>query len=329
MHVKVLPRVVNLVMKPLHLNALFLVVFRPLLFPRQSALQQFHLALQLFKKLRRFDENTLTCCQKFLQTNVNPNRMTMRGWVWNTNIALPRDRCIPFIGSPQNSYLLNNKSGWDGSMQVNWNYSNLRQFNMKVRYWVLFKLRKQQRLKLTKLFESGEAKPSFLKVFPASMQLFNSLLEDLRRYFAQFREFLLRLGQVIELLNFSRKLQLRREDVFFFNGASIYQTLAAIAPIFNLPKCVIVRPSTDFHPLNEFLLLSDIRIDSIAVIDSQHPSIIEDLLMTSDALNVKKEGIEPSFLNDVSPTTKLSGVLAALDISPSRYSGGLPGELDN
>ena len=41
------------------------------------------------------------------------------------------------------------------------------------------------------------------------------------------------------------------------------------------------------------------------------------------------EGIEPSLLNDVSPATKLSGVLAALDISPSLSSGGLPGELDN
>jgi len=37
----------------------------------------------------------------------------------------------------------------------------------------------------------------------------------------------------------------------------------------------------------------------------------------------------PPILNDVSPATKLLGVLALrLDISPSSYSRGLPGALD-
>ncbi|MEB3177434.1 MAG: hypothetical protein VKL59_00075 [Nostocaceae cyanobacterium] len=38
--------------------------------------------------------------------------------------------------------------------------------------------------------------------------------------------------------------------------------------------------------------------------------------------------IEPLLLTVFHPTTKLSGVLATLDISPDSYSGSLPGELD-
>jgi hypothetical protein len=49
------------------------------------------------EKLRRFYENAVTGCQEFLQPNVYPNGMTMRCWVWNTNITLKRDRCIPVV----------------------------------------------------------------------------------------------------------------------------------------------------------------------------------------------------------------------------------------
>ncbi|MBW4650247.1 MAG: hypothetical protein KME06_16395 [Kastovskya adunca ATA6-11-RM4] len=70
--------------------------------------------------------------------------------------------------------------------------------------------------------------------------------------------------------------------------------------------------------------------------------MILDLLNDGTPLNVKREGIEPSLLTAFHeaawgeiirpfkrrPATKLSGVLATLDVSPSRYSGGLPGEPD-
>lgn len=98
--VEVLSRVVNLVVKSCNLDTLLLVVFRPLLFSRQSALQQFQLALQLFKKLRRFYENALTGCQELVQTNINPNGMTLRGWVRNADITLQGNRCVPNICSP-------------------------------------------------------------------------------------------------------------------------------------------------------------------------------------------------------------------------------------
>ena len=46
--VEVLTGVVNFVVDSSNLNALFFVIFRPLLFSRKSALQQFQLALHDF-----------------------------------------------------------------------------------------------------------------------------------------------------------------------------------------------------------------------------------------------------------------------------------------
>ena len=325
---EVLPRVVDLVMKPSNFKTLFLVIGRPLLFPRQSALQQFQLALQLFKKLRRMNEYTITGCQKLGQPNINSNGVSVRGWVGNADITLQGDRCVPLVSFPEDSYLFDHKSSRNGSMQVNWDCPNLGQFKVQVCHWIFLELRKQQRLELTKFLKSRKAKTSLLKVFPASMQLFNGLLKYLRRNFTQFRKFLLSLGQVIKLLYFTRKLQLRRENVLFLKGASIYQTFTTIAPIFNLSKCVVVRTTADFHPLNELVFLSDARIDSVTMGKCQHSSIVKYLLETSDALNVKREGIEPSLLTAFHPPLNFRGYSAAPRYIPLSYSGGLPGESD-
>jgi hypothetical protein len=48
-------------------------------------------------------------------------------------------------------------------MQVNGNYSNLGQLNVQIRYWIILKLGKQQRLELTIFLESGKTKASLLK----------------------------------------------------------------------------------------------------------------------------------------------------------------------
>jgi len=288
--VKVFSPVVNFVVKPSHFKTLFFVILRPFLFPRKSTLQRFQLALQSLKKLGRFYENTITGCQKLFQPNIYPNRMTVRSRVGNSDITLPGDRCLPIVGFPQYPHLLDHKSCWDRAMQVNWNGSNLRQFNAQVRYRIFLELRKQQRIELPILLEAWKTKSSFLKVFPTSVQLLDSLLENLRRDFTQFGKFLFGSWQVVELLNFARKLQTSREDVFLFQGASIYQTLTTIAPIFDFPKRVVIRSSTDFHPLNELLFLSGAWIDSVAVSDCQHPSIILDLLDNRSALNVKLTG---------------------------------------
>jgi len=158
--VKVRSCVVDLVMKSCNFNALFLVILRPPLLPRKPALQQFQLTLQAFKELWRFYKNTVACCQKLFQTNINPDGMTMRFWVGNTNIALERNRRIPFVSFPQEPHPLDRKPVRDRSMQVKWNCFDLGQFNVQIRYWIVLKLRKQQRFELTVFFESRKAKPS-------------------------------------------------------------------------------------------------------------------------------------------------------------------------
>jgi hypothetical protein len=162
-------------------------------------------------------------------------------------------------------------------------------------------LREKQRFELSKLLEARKAKPSLLKVFPSSVQLLNSLLENLRRNFTQPRELLLSFWQVVKLLNFSRELYLRREDVLFFQGASIYQALTTVTPIFYLPKCVVVRSSTDLHPLNELLFLGGVWIDSVTVGKCQHLFSILNLLDNSAALKFKFRDIEFRKLNWGSP----------------------------
>ncbi len=298
---KVFPRVVNFVVETGNFKTLSLVILRPLLLSRKPALQQFQLALQTFKKLRRLYENTVTGCQKLLQPDINPNGMTVRSWVRNADITLQGDRCIPIVSFPQDSDLLDHKSCWDGAMQVNRDCSYLGQLDVQIRYWILLKLGEQQRLELPELLKSWKTKPSFLKVFPSPMQLLDGLLENLRRNFTQSRKLFLSFWQVIQLLNFSGKLQVGREDVLFLKRASIYQTLTAGAPIFYLSKCVVIRSSTDFHPLNELLLLSDIWINSVAMCKRQHSSIILDLLVSSAALNVKRKGIELLLLTAFHP----------------------------
>ena len=178
-------------------------------------------------------------------------------------------------------------------MQVNWNYSNFGQFKVQSEEWVFPKLGKQQRLKLSKLFESGKTKSSLLEVLPPSVQLRNGLLKNLRRDFTQFREFLLSFGQVVKLLDFSRELQFRRKDVLFFQGASIYQALTTITPILYLSKCVVIGSSTDFQPLNELLFLSGVWIDSVAVGNSQHSTTILLLLVMMQPLTVNLRGSIP------------------------------------
>lgn len=290
--VEVLPRVVNFVVKSGNFKALFLVILRPLLFPRKPALQQFQLTLPTLKKLRRLYENAITSCQKLLQPNINSNGITVRNWVGNSHITLQGDRCIPSVSFPQDSYLLDHKPSWDRSMQVDGNRSNLGQQDVRIRYWIFLELGKQQRLELSILLESRKAKPSFLKVLPAFVQLLNCLLKNLRRDFAQSGKFLLRSWQIIKLLNFTRKLQVGREYVFLLQRASVYQALTTIAPILYLSKRIVKCTTTDFHPLNELLFLGGVWIDSIAVSDSQHPIRIAVLLATMQSLTVNLRNIE-------------------------------------
>jgi hypothetical protein len=107
--VEVRPCVVNRVVESCHLDALFLVVFRRLELPTQSALQHFQPTLQILEELRRQYARTITGCQKLGQPNINADRMTVRHWVGNTDITLDVDRCVPSVSFPDDSYLLDHK----------------------------------------------------------------------------------------------------------------------------------------------------------------------------------------------------------------------------
>src|SRR5919199_1635623 len=152
--VKIFPCVVDLVVKTRNFKTLFLIILRPLLFPRESTLQH-------FKKLRRFYENAVTGCQKLGQPNVNPDGITVRSWIGNADITLQGDRCVPIVSFPQDSHLLDYKPGRDRSMQVDWNCSNFGQLNVQGSYWILLELGKQQRLEPPVFLESGKAESSF------------------------------------------------------------------------------------------------------------------------------------------------------------------------
>jgi len=274
LEVKILASVVNCVVKSRNFNPSLLVILGALLFSLESALQHFQPTLQTLKKLRRLYEDPVASCQKLLQPHIYPERMTVGNGVGNADITLDIDRSVPLVGTPRDSHLLDNKSTRYGSVQVDGDCSNLRQFNVQVCQWILLKLRKQQRFELPVFLESGKAKLSVLEVFPTSMKLFNRLLDNLRRNLTEYRKFFLGSRQVVKLVDNARKLQVSRQDVFFFNRAFINRTLTAIAPIFDLSKRIVVSGATDFHPLNKRLFLSGIWIYAIAVVKCQHSLII-------------------------------------------------------
>jgi len=181
-------------------------------------------------------------------------------------------------------------------MHPYWNCSYLGQLEVYPSYRIFFELGKQQRLKLPVLLESREAKSPLSEIFPSPMHLLNSLLENLRRNFTKSWKFFLGFGQVIKLIDFVGELQISRENVFLFKRASIKQTLPAIAPIFNLSQCVIVGTSTDFHPLNQCLLLSGIWI-YVAIVKGQHSIIIKCLLAKTSSIKVNFRDIESYKIN--------------------------------
>lgn len=207
-------------------------------------------------------------------------------WVRNANITLDTNRCIPSVTFPNNSYLLNCKPIWDRSMHIYQDCCNFRQLNMQVSYWIMLELRKQQRLKLPNLLESGKARPPCLKVFPTPMQLFNYLLENLTRNLTQPRKILFGERQIVKLKNLARKLQISRKDVLFQGRASVNQTLATITPILYFSQCIVKCTTTDIHPINKCLLLNGVGVDSIAVGECQHPTTVAGLLTGATLLNV-------------------------------------------
>jgi len=146
----------------------------------------FQPTLHLSKKFRRFYENTVTGCQELLKTYVNSNGITMRCWIRNADITLNIDSGVPSIGLPNDADLFNYKILWNWAMQIDWDKSNFWKFDVaSPSYRRFLELRKQQRLELSKLFESWKPKSAFLEGLPSIMQPTNSSLQYLRRCFSK------------------------------------------------------------------------------------------------------------------------------------------------
>lgn len=117
-------------------------------------------------------------------------------------------------------------------MQIDGHFTYLWQLDSVASDGIILELGKHKGLELTKLFETGESTPPFLKSFPGIMQSANCGLQHLRMYIAQMRELLLRFGQVVLLTVVGRKWLVSRNDVFLLLGASIYRTLTRSNPVF-------------------------------------------------------------------------------------------------
>jgi len=151
-------------------------------------------------------------------------------------------------------------------MQVDRDCPNFRETNMLPRYRTFLKLGKQQRLKLTELFESGKPKSPLPEVFQCTVKLFDGLLQHLRRWLCNPWKFPLGVWQRIKLIHLRRKLQIRRQDILLHNRTSINQALPTVEPILDLSQCVIVDTPRNLHPPKQSVLLSGVRIDSVAVV---------------------------------------------------------------
>ena len=233
LEVKVLAGIVNLMVQQSNFVSGFLVVVRTLLFSAKSTLQQFQLALQTFKKLGGQYLNAITCCQKLFQTNIHANRMSVRDWVRNADIALQSNRGVPSISLLYNAYLLDYETIRNRAMQVDSDCPKFWQEQARFLYRRLLELGKEQGLELPKLLKAWEAMPKFLKSLPASMQLLNNLLQHLAWYLTQSRKVLFGIWQSVKLIDFGGKFLSRRHDVLMMDRTSIYQTLSAIDQSFS------------------------------------------------------------------------------------------------
>ena len=102
---------------------------------------------------------------------------------------------------------------------------------------------------------------------------------------------------------------------------SIYQTLATIAPIFDLPQPVIVGVAANIHPLTQLVVLGGVRVDAIAVGKCQHPSSIARLLELNAVVNDKYKavlearGLKPNY----SINTQVSASKEVLTVLPQAF----------
>ena len=63
-----------------------------------------------------------------------------------------------------------------------------------------------------------------------------------------------------------------------YNRASVNHALSATEPVLNLSQPIVIGNTASIHPLNKRLPLSDVGIDSISVVHSQHSTTLTGLL---------------------------------------------------
>lgn len=97
---------------------------------------------------------------------------------------------------------------------------------------VVFELREHKRLELTKLFATRETMPPLLKSFLSIVQSANRSWQSLGMYFAQIRELLLSLGQVVLLTMVGRKRFVGGNDIFLLQRTPVYWELTRRHPVF-------------------------------------------------------------------------------------------------
>ena len=174
---------------------------------------------------------------------------------------------------PQYPCLLDHKTLWDRSMQVDGHFPNFGKVDLPSSNWVSFELRKQQGLDLSKLFEAWKSKPSFLEILPSVMQTPNGCLQNLRRGNTEFWELFLRLGKCVLLDVIGRKGFVGWNDVLSFQRTIIQTTFTRIDPIFDFSQGIVIDLARYLQPMKHYLFLASIGINSVAVVhDQSHAS---------------------------------------------------------
>jgi hypothetical protein len=218
--------------------------------------------------------------------------MTVWDRVRNVDIARKHNRGVPPIGFLDDADLLDDEAIRNWAMQVDLDKSQLGQQQITSYYWRLLELGKQQRFELPKLFKAWESMSKLLKSLPTPVQLLNRLLQHLTWYKRKAWEILFGIRQSIKLIDFGGEPFSRPHDVLMMDRTPVYQTLAAIAPIFYLPYSIVIGIAANIHLLHQLLLLSGMGIDAIAVVKGQHPSIIARLLELAFVVNISKAVLE-------------------------------------
>lgn len=212
-------------------------VIRALLLILQPALQQFKLALQLIKKARTLNLQTIGCRQEIFKPHINANAVTARDSIRHVDIGLKAQGSIPPRMLLDNAY---HEPVRDRAVQNDWHQANFGQLDVIVDDRTTLELREQERAILSKLLKRGKPWPRCALEAKAASTRLNWFLQNLRLNVFEPVVFFLGCCQRILLLIVARGGNISSHDVFRLYRASVYQTLARANPILTLTQGVYV-----------------------------------------------------------------------------------------